>query len=238
MRNAEGIYMKNRKKHHIGKTILTCLPMLALLACGAAGEEESLTMLFEQAVTVETGENTSSSETGTACGDGSLDDGTYTLDGTEPGSRDGTGNNTGQVVQTAYVHICGEVMNPGVYEVPADARICDVLLMAGGFTEAAATDCVNMAEKVADGMQVVIPTVEEAYEAAERAADEAAGRVNLNTASAEQLCTLPGIGESRAKAIIAYREEHGGFETAEEIMQVSGIKEGMYEKLKELIYVK
>lgn len=221
MRNAEGIYMKNRKKHHIGKTILACLPMLALLACGAAGKKDSLTLLIEQAATAEEGENSGTPEAGAVSG--STDGGVYALDGT---------------VQTAFVHICGEVMKPGVYEVPADARICDVLLMAGGFTEAAATDCVNMAEKVADGMQVVIPTMEEAYEAAERAASEAAGRVNLNTASAEQLCTLPGIGESRAKAIIAYREEHGGFETAEEIMQVSGIKEGMYEKLKELIYVK
>ena len=140
MRNAEGIYMKNRKKHHIGKTILTCLPMLALLACGTAGEKDSLTLLFEQAAAVETGENTGTAEAGTAYGAGNVADGVYAGDGTEPGGRDGTGNSTGQAVQTAYVHICGEVMKPGVYEVPADARICDVLLMAGGFTEAAATE--------------------------------------------------------------------------------------------------
>ena len=140
--------------------------------------------------------------------------------------------------RTAYVHICGEVESPGVYEVAEDARICDVLLLAGGFTKNAATDAVNMAQKVTDGMQVVVPSVEEAAERQALAEAEADGRVELNTATLEQLCTLPGIGESRARAILAYREEHGGFSVTEELMQVSGIKEGTFNRLRELIYIK
>lgn len=153
--------------------------------------------------------------------------------GTEPEGASESGE-----LQTAFVHICGEVISPGVYEVAADARVCDVLLLAGGFTDFAATDTVNMAEKVFDGMQVVIPTYEETVKEQEEAAERAAGRINLNTATVTELCTLPGVGESRANAIIAYREAKGGFDTIEEIMQVDGIKDGIYEKFKDFIYIK
>ena len=214
--------MKHKKKRDIGRAVLTCLPMVLLLACGAAGEKASLEDLMKQASIVQT--DSASGQSGYL---------PETLTDTEDGVSPALSKK-----ETAFVHICGEVKNPGVYEVLADARVCDVLLLAGGFTENAARDAVNMAGKVSDGMQVVIPNKEEAKEAAEQEKEEESGRINLNTASAEQLCTLPGIGESRAKAIIAYREEHGGFKTAEEIMQVSGIKEGMYEKLKEFVYVK
>ncbi len=142
-----------------------------------------------------------------------------------------------QEAETAFVHICGEVVYPGVYEVDGDSRICDVLLLAGGFTRQADESSVNLAEAVHDGMQVVIPSYAEKKEEKERLEREKAGALNINTASAAQLCSLPGIGESRAAAIVAYREEHGYFWSPEELMQVSGIKEGMYEKIKDRIYV-
>lgn len=139
--------------------------------------------------------------------------------------------------ETAFVYICGEVVSPGVYEVDGDSRICDVLLLAGGFTGEADENSINLAETVSDGMQVVIPSYAETREEKERIEREKAGALNINTASVSQLCGLPGIGESRAAAIVAYREEHGFFQSPEELMQVSGIKEGMYEKIKDRIYV-
>lgn len=207
----KGFYMKNTKKR-IRNMLFTCLPMLLLLSCGAAGQGDSLTLLLAE----ESGQNR----------------------GQEDGGEQAVCESAEEALgKTAFVHICGEVELPGVYEVAQDARICDVLLLAGGFTPEAATDAVNMAQQVKDGMQVVIPSVQEAKRLAAEQEAEADGRVELNTATAAQLCTLPGIGESRAAAILAYREEHGGFSAAEELMQVSGIKQGMFEKLKELVYV-
>ena len=139
--------------------------------------------------------------------------------------------------QNAFVYICGEVVSPGVYEVAADSRIWDVLLKAGGFTEDASLESVNLARRVEDGMQIIIPSLSEAEERKQDEERKAAGLVNLNTASLEELCSIPGIGESRARAILEYRERQGGFSTPEEIMQVDGIKEGLYTKLKDKIYV-
>ena len=90
------------------------------------------------------------------------------------------------IPKTAFVHICGEVVYPGVYEVAADARVCDVLLLAGGFTDEAEADSVNMAQYVYDGMQVVIPS--ENSQVTEPGIRN--GKINLNTATKEELCTL------------------------------------------------
>lgn len=133
---------------------------------------------------------------------------------------------------SVWVHICGEVAVPGVYEVETGSRIYDVLLAAGGFTREADQKAVNLAGEVSDGLQIVIPS------AAETAASENSGDsrlVNINTASKEELCTLPGIGESRAADIISYRETYGPFLTGEDIMKVSGIKTSVYEKIKDNI---
>lgn len=139
--------------------------------------------------------------------------------------------------QNVFVYICGEVVSPGVYEVPAESRIWDVLLAAGGFTEEAAAESINLAKKVEDGMQITVPSLSEEEERKQEAERKAAGLVNLNTASKEELCTIPGIGESRAEAILAYRNAQGGFSSVEEIMQVDGIKEGLYAKIQDKIYV-
>jgi competence protein ComEA len=112
-----------------------------------------------------------------------------------------------------------------------------VLKLAGGFSEDAGTDYLNLAETVSDGEKVYVPTVDELN--VELAAEEEAdsGKININTATKEQLITLPGIGESKADSIIAYRTEHGGFSTIEEIMEIPGIKEAVFSKIKELITV-
>ncbi|MBO4980465.1 MAG: helix-hairpin-helix domain-containing protein [Lachnospiraceae bacterium] len=138
---------------------------------------------------------------------------------------------------TAYicVYVCGEVAEPGVVELPLGSRVEDALLAAGGFTEAAHREYVNLAAKVSDGQKIYFPGVAEAEEWKREAALSSADTVDINRASLEQLCTLPGIGEARGAAIIAYREEHGDFQKPEDLMKVPGIKQAAYEKLKDRI---
>ena len=144
------------------------------------------------------------------------------------------------------VHVCGEVVNPGIYELPAGSRIYEAVKAAGGFTENAAEESVNLASPIEDGVQIRIYSKEEAETLAAGAAPfdgfEASGEgkepvVNLNTATKEELMTLSGIGESRAEDIIRYREENGGFQNIEDIMKVSGIKDAAFQKIKDRITV-
>ena len=146
-----------------------------------------------------------------------------------------------------YVYICGEVIKPGVYELSGDSRIYEAVDAAGGFTENAARECVNLASKVSDGMQITIYTREEAAslladsapvgENAGKSGTSGSGLVNLNTATKEELMTLKGIGESKAEDIIRYREKSGGFKKIEDIMKISGIKENGFQKIKDSITV-
>ena len=140
------------------------------------------------------------------------------------------------------------MQTPGVYELTADSRICDVLLLAGGFTANADTEAVNMAAGIEDGMQIVIPAetdrVSETmgnsfYRTEETAAGKTESQlVNINTADKETLMSLPGIGAGKAEAVIAYREAGGVFKDSKDIMLVDGIKEGVYAKIKDKICVK
>ena len=136
-----------------------------------------------------------------------------------------------------FVHICGEVKEPGVYELPEGSRLFEAVEAAGGFTKEASEESLNLAGLISDGMQIVIRSKEEAASSAAAANEQAAGLININQASKEQLMTLPGIGESRAEDIIRYREQSGGFQTIEEIMKVSGIKDAAFQKIKERIVV-
>ena len=139
--------------------------------------------------------------------------------------------------QMVYVYVCGAVRTPGVVEVPEGSRAAEALELAGGMTTEADPFYVNLAEIVTDGQKLYFPTASEAeeLEAAGKAAEE--GLVNINTASAEELCTLPGIGASRAADIVRYREKNGAFQTKEDIMKVSGIKQNAYDKLCDRITV-
>ncbi|MCD8052907.1 MAG: helix-hairpin-helix domain-containing protein [Lachnospiraceae bacterium] len=146
--------------------------------------------------------------------------------------------------EEVYVYVCGCVAAPGVYALPVSARVQDAVEAAGGFDEGADTEYWNLAEPVSDGEQIRIPTLSESESMEERAVSEAAaaeetasGLVNLNTATREELMTLTGIGEAKADAILAYREENGAFASIEEIMNVSGIKEAGFEKIKDQITV-
>jgi competence protein ComEA len=137
-----------------------------------------------------------------------------------------------------YVYVCGEVKKPGVYTLPKGSRADDALNSAGGFTDNADTEYVNLAAKVNDGDRLYFPDKEEALTEREKEEAEMSGLVNINTADETLLCTLPGIGSARAKDIISYRESHGDFETKEDIMNVSGIKDAAYSKICDKITVK
>lgn len=157
-----------------------------------------------------------------------------------------------------YVHVCGHVNQPGVYELQPDSRVFEAIEAAGGMTATAAFSYLNQAELLKDGQQIYVPSQEEvdSGKAAVQAAgastpgSEAAGgqnienvsgqddgKVNLNTASREELMTLSGIGDVRAQAILKYREEHGEFRSVEELMEVEGIKKGTFQKLKDQIKI-
>lgn len=144
------------------------------------------------------------------------------------------------------VHVCGAVERPGVYELPQGSRIYQAIECAGGLSNEADPNYLNQADFVSDGEKVYVPTREEVAEmdsplqnvvtqSGETGAPS--GLVNLNTASEEQLCTLPGIGSSKARSIIAYREEHGSFDRIESVMNVAGIKDGLFQKIKAYITV-
>ncbi len=132
-----------------------------------------------------------------------------------------------------YIYVCGAVEREGVYKLSAGSRVYEAVEMAGGFREDAAKSEVNQAEVLVDAARVYVPTITEV--AAEETHND--GKINLNKATKEELMTLPGVGASRAESIIQYRNENGGFKSIEEIMQISGIKEGLFEKIKDLIKV-
>ena len=138
-----------------------------------------------------------------------------------------------------YVYVCGAVVSPGVYTLASGSHVFEALEMAGGLRDDAAVDAVNQAERLTDGEQLKVPTKDEA--AAEltitQSAEEDDGRININTATAEELTGLKGIGESRANDIIEYRNEHGSFKDIEDIKNVTGIKAGLYAKIKDYIKI-
>lgn len=136
-----------------------------------------------------------------------------------------------------YVYVCGAVQKPGVVELAEGSRAEAAIAAAGGFTREADEESVNLAAKVTDEQMLYVPTKEEAEALRLESQNTQSKQVNINTASEEQLCTLPGIGASRAKDIIAYREAHGQFADKEDIMKVSGIKESLYSKISEWITV-
>jgi len=135
-----------------------------------------------------------------------------------------------------YVYICGCVNNPGVYQCVQGMRVYEAIDMAGGFTEDACTEALNLAELVKDKEKIYVPDVQTASNS-ENISDNTSGRININTATIEELMTLPGIGEAKAKDIIAYRTQNGSFTATEDIMKISGIKEAAYAKIRDYITI-
>lgn len=144
-------------------------------------------------------------------------------------------NTTSKTSGKCFVQVSGAVNSPGVYELSGEPRIFHAILMAGGLREDAEVSNLNQAEKISDGQKIVIKTRDEAAMEAAVSADD--GKVNINTADAKTLMTLPGIGESKANSIIKYRESKGSFNSIEDIKNISGIKDGVYNKIADSIKV-
>ncbi|WP_019120006.1 ComEA family DNA-binding protein [Brevibacillus massiliensis] len=151
-----------------------------------------------------------------------------------------------------YVDVKGSVKQPGVYTFSDNERTGQIIAKAGGFLPEADADCVNLAQPLTDGMVIFIPAknarcgpcgtlgrtpgaAASGGPSAGQAASGGGDKVNLNTATQEQLMTLPGIGETRAQAILAYREQHGPFSSPEQLKKVSGIGNSTYDRLKDKI---
>ena len=138
--------------------------------------------------------------------------------------------------QNCYVDIKGEVLRPGVYEFSCESRMQEVIKKAGGFTEEADETKINLAQKITDQMQIIVPNLhskqeegvtegnyEKGNSSNTTSSNSKQGTVNINTATLEELQTIKGIGKKKAEAILQYRKEHGAFRTKEDLLQVKGI---------------
>lgn len=143
---------------------------------------------------------------------------------------------TTMMPQNCYVDIKGEVLRPGVYEFSCESRIQEVIKKAGGFTEEADETKINLAQKITDQMQIIVPNVhskqedgltegnsEKGSSTNTSVSNSKQGTININTATLEELQTIKGIGKKKAEAILQYRKEHGAFRTKEDLLQVKGI---------------
>lgn len=160
-------------------------------------------------------------------------------------------NEENQENKKIIIHISGQVNNEGVYELEEGSRIIDAINKAGGVTETADTSQINLAEKIEDGAKIYVPAKgEESVEANSQEEkttkntkdivqnkETKSKKININTATEEELDTLPGIGQATAQKIIEYRKENGKFSKIEDIKDVSGIGDSKFEKIKDLIEV-
>lgn len=189
--------------------------------------------------------------------------GTAKKDITKAAGRDNVQNQTAENTVTqipssktkVYVHICGAIARPGVYLVDSEARIFDVIKLSGGLNKNAAGDYINQAQKITDGEKIYIPTKKEAEkltisdntmsgqsggsddQSGSAQAQDNPDKVNINTASAEELMNLPGIGQVKAESIIDYRTDHGKFKKIDDLMNIPGIKEGLFNQISSYIIV-
>ncbi len=131
------------------------------------------------------------------------------------------------------VHVAGEVRDPGVYRLPVGSRVTDAVERAGGSSPRAATDAINLAARLADGQQVVLPASQGPGSVASPAAGAATeGPISLGAATIEQLDTIEGIGPVTAQDILDYRDEHGGVASIEDLDEISGIGPATMEALR------
>lgn len=222
--------MRDRKKR-ITVVIMICILLVVVSGCSKEKNSDTLEEVQQREKTesVEVSDET----------ENKADETEQTVD-TKPVKKAGSEG-------VIYVFVCGQVASPGVYELPEGSRICQAIDAAGGMLDTASMDWVNQAETAEDGQKIYVPSTEEAETMPEghqtgqmqetSSAEGTDGKVHLNAATREELMTLTGIGEKKADAIIRYRESNGGFHSVDELMQVEGIKEGTYNKIKDSIVI-
>ena len=149
-----------------------------------------------------------------------------------------------EVSRKLCCYVCGAVKHPGVYTFSEGARMNELIEQAGGFTKEAAVTYLNLAKTVTDSEKIYVPTEDEVSSLVNlqdgtttESKSGAEDKVNINTADIDKLTSLPGIGEAKAGCIISYREDHGAFQSIEELKNVEGIKDGVFNKVKDLISV-
>ena len=246
--------MNNKIKYLLVGAVV--LISIILGACSLKGQDESIFIEQEEEVT-ESAKVTEGFE---------ADEGVRRSD-EEIISSDTEEAKDEEVQVEVVVHVCGQVMSPGVYTLKSGSRLYEAIESAGGMTEEADSEYLNQADLVRDGSKIYVPSREETKElnADDRMSsddilnavtssqeiradegldgrrcgdsDETGDKVNINTATKEQLMTLKGVGESKADSIISYREANGPFSSIEDIMNITGIKEGLFNKVKDQITV-
>lgn len=134
-----------------------------------------------------------------------------------------------------YIHIKGEVKSPGLYTLDTGSRVYEAVEMAGGLTENAEINAINLAKILRDEEELIIPAKGGTDSATQTGSSEKTRTININRATAAELESLPGIGEAYAKSIIEYRDKNGAFKRKEDIMNVRGISKNRFEQIKDLI---
>ncbi len=140
-----------------------------------------------------------------------------------------TAGSSAETQKIVGIHIKGEVTSPGYYELEYGSRIKDAITVSGGFTNKADSNAINLAEKLKDGEEIVIP--------ATAVSGKKSNLVNLNTADLFTLCSLDGVGETTAAQIINYRTKHGKFRSVSELKNIDGIGNSKYNTLKDKVTV-
>lgn len=235
------------RKNVVLWVMLLCVAFATAGCRKDAGEESALVSVDETEIPADM-EDGSGEGAKDGAGDSTKEDGDLReAAGEDPKALDGVAD-TGFI----YVDVCGQVKSPGVYKIAADSRVYEAIEEAGGMTKKAAAAAVNQAERLSDGQQIYVPAKDETAAgstdgdgqtvsgnngAGGIASGAGSGKVNLNTASKQELMTLTGIGEVKADAMIRYREEHGGFQSVEDVKKIEGIKDGVFNKIKDQITV-
>ena len=225
------------------KKIIFVILCMLMCVCQGCSDEEVMEIISEEADKEENADDSIEEDSG------ALADNTEKTENIETNDS-----------QSFVVYVAGYVNNPGVYELSAGSRVIDAIDAAGGYSKEAYENYLNLASLIADGQMIYVPSEEEVESGSiERGVASGAdgsgvggvtggngggnggnssgsgALVNINQASKEELMTLPGIGESKADKIIAYREANGRFNSPEGIMEISGIKDGLYNKIKDKI---
>ena len=249
--------MKKRISVYFELSVLMILSILLATSCGK--DELSISTVKEkeeasEKVTDNAEEKVSQEESGESRSEGII--------AAESTAEEAVEEKAVEENSEVSVYVCGAVVSEGVYTLAADARIEDALERAGGYSEDAAHGAINLAERLTDGMKIYFPTEQEISEGggtwqtkdgsngsnslsgSEGMSDSGdlsgsdGSLVNINTADAKTLETLPGIGEGKARDIINYRDTNGPFGDVQDIKKVSGIGESTFAKLSPYITVK
>lgn len=231
------IHKSLRTHKRTAKTAMSCLMLLLLYGCAYQGQTApavtALPVENDTGAVIETPGGTDDTD--------AADRQTETvLPSADAATAAGTDMAEGTISRAGKqlaVYVCGAVAEPGVYELPEGSRVYEAVALAGGMTDEASQTAVNQAERLTDGQMIEIPTREQQQEKAAAEEAHADGLVNINTADLEELKTLPGIGDSKARSIIAYREKNGPFGVLEDIKHVDGIGDGVFAKLEGCIKV-